>query len=317
MNRPDLLGPCLDGIRSQTRVSYEILVVAYMFSGENMQWLRENYPEVRIVLSDKLRGFAENNNLALPLARGRFCFVVNDDTLMSMPVIDALLSDFSSLGDDVAAVSPKIVFADGRIQTLGRSEVSPWTYVRHYLHLVDEAKPGPGRMGTGLFETYNLNGACFLVRTDVFRKAGWFDETYTFTPEDIALGSFLRQRGYRLYADSRVSITHLANSTASRMETAIKPTRVRGALIFYSSLGHLSNPQKKPYNKLIYCLLAVFVLIVETLRGMKYMRRGVHYGFGSRDQIMVTTARNVRRTVFSSRTSGEIFRKLYSEIDRK
>lgn len=330
MNRPDLLGPCLDGIMAHTSVSYEIIVVAYMFSEENISWLVGNYPQVEVVRSDSLRGFSENNNLALPKARGRFCFVVNDDTLMDAPVIDRLVEDYEELHSDwlaarergwledmrpePVAVSPKIVFPDGKVQTCGRARVSPWTYASHYLHLIDETKPAPGRMGAGVFETYNLNGACFLIRTDVFREEGWFDETYTFTPEDLALGSLLRQKGYSLYADADISIKHMANSTASRMETAIKPTRVRGALIFYSSLLHLCNPQGHPVGRLTYFLLACFVWLVEAARGLKYLLKGVRPGYAGRDAIMAATARNVRRFVFSRLTSKEIFTKLYEEI---
>ena len=36
MNRPDILFPCLDRIRLHTRISYEVLVVAYRFSAGNM-----------------------------------------------------------------------------------------------------------------------------------------------------------------------------------------------------------------------------------------------------------------------------------------
>ena len=188
MNRPDLLYPCLDDLYATTAASMEIFVVAYRYTPGNLADLRAKYPKVEVVESPELRGFSENNNLALRRARGRYCLIVNDDTRIRMPLIDSLLEDFSRLPENAAAISPKIVFPDGRIQTLGRA---PWTacrYLRHYLHLVDETRPTKWSMQEGLFQTWTLNGACFMIRTDVFREAGWFDETYTFTPEDIALG---------------------------------------------------------------------------------------------------------------------------------
>ena len=115
MNRPDLLYPCLEGIRTHTSVAYDVWVVAYRFSDENLARLRADWPGVNIVESRELRGFSENNNLALRQASGKYCFIVNDDTLMEMPVIDRLVADIESLGPEAAAVSPKIVFADGRV----------------------------------------------------------------------------------------------------------------------------------------------------------------------------------------------------------
>ena len=302
MNRPDLLYPCLEGICAHTSVPYEVWVVAYMFSEENLARLKADWPDVKVVESRELRGFSENNNLALRQIDSEYCFIVNDDTLMSMPVIDRLVDDFGRLPADAAVVSPKIVFPDGRVQTCGRAPWTAWRYVRHYLHLVDETEPSAWSMKEGLFRTWTVNGACFLVRTDVFRAAGWFDETYTFTPEDIAIGHKINEMGYTVWADADVEIIHLAGGTVSRLEAAIKPTRVRGALQFYSG----GNPLK-------YFLLGTFVWCVEALRCLKYLFAD-RSDPSSHAAIMYATSKNVMRSVFTKRTSKEIFTELYREV---
>ena len=302
MNRPDILFPCLDSIQAYTTVSYETLVVAYMFSDENLALLRERYPWVTVVRSSELRGFAENNNLALRQAKGEYSFIVNDDTYMQMPVIDRLVDDFARLPENAAAVSPRIVFPDGRVQTCGRA---PWTacrYLRHYLHLVDETRPTRWSMKEGLFRTWTLNGACFLARTDAFRKAGWFDERYTFTPEDIAIGHRFNDMGYTVYADGDVPITHIANATASRMEAAIKATRVKGSLIFYAG-----------NNRIKYVLMASFIWAVEELRVLKYAIAGHKEGHS---KLMYETAKNVQWAVWADKSTKEIFVELYNRIVR-
>ena len=302
MDRPDLLNPCLESIRTYNRTELEVWVVAFRFSAENLERLRADWPAVNVVESRELRGFSENNNLALRQVTGDYCFIVNDDTLMRMPVIDRLLADFDRLPADAAVVSPKIVFPDGRVQTNGRAPWTAWRYVKHYLHRVDETVPTPWSMKEGLFRTWTVNGACFLARTDVFRAAGWFDETYTFTPEDIAIGHKINEMGYTVWSDADVEITHLAGGTVSRMEAAIKPTRVRGALQFYSG----GSPLK-------YALLGSFVWCVEALRRLKYL-------FADRSDpqshaaIMYATAGNVMRSVFTRRTTKEIFTDLYQQV---
>ena len=302
MNRPDLLYPCLEGLYAQTKAPLEVWVVAYLYSEENLARLKADWPAAKVVESRELRGFSENNNLALKQITGDYCFIVNDDTLMTMPVVDALLADFDRLPADAAVVSPKIVFPDGRVQTCGRAPWTAWRYLKHYLHLVDETKPSAWSMKEGLFRTWTVNGACFLIRTDVFREAGWFDETYVFTPEDVALGHRVNDLGYTVWADADVVITHLAGGTVSRLEAAIKPTRVRGALQFYSG----GNPVK-------YALLGGFVWCVEALRRLKY-RFADRSDPASNAAIMDATARNVMRSVFTKRTSKEVFVQLYREI---
>ena len=302
MNRPDLLNPCLESLYAHTSTPLEVWVVTYLFSEENLARLRTDWPAVKVVESRELRGFSENNNLALRQITGDYCFIVNDDTLMRMPVIDALLADFDRLPADAAVVSPRVVFPDGRVQTCGRAPWTAWRYVKHYLHQVDETVPTPWSMQEGLFRTWTVNGACFLVKTAVFREAGWFDETYTFTPEDIAIGQKINEMGYTVWADADVEITHLAGGTVSRLEAAIKPTRVRGALQFYSG----GSPWK-------YFLLGSFVWCVEALRSLKYLFAD-RSDPSSRAAIMYATARNVMRSVFTKRTSKEVFTKLYGEI---
>lgn len=313
MNNTGFLFPCLDGIREHTKVTYETLVAAYMFSDSNLAELRSRYPWVTVIESKELRGFAENNNLALKQAAGKYTFIVNDDTLMSMPVIDRLVADMERLPDNTAAVSPKIIFPDGRVQTCGRGPWNMCRYLKHYLHLVDETKPTRWTMQNGLFRTMTLNGACFLARTETFRECGWFDETYTFTPEDIALGLLFNRRGYEVYADADVEITHFANATASRIESAIKPTRVRGSLILYSSLKNLDSPQgTSRICKAKYFTAGMFIWCYEALRGLKYMFCDCSDATekSRRNRIMRDTAANVRKSIFTSKSTKEIFAEL-------
>ena len=313
---------CLDSMFAQNRAPLEVWVVAYLMQAEHREALAACYPAIHIIESREVRGFAENNNLALRKIDSEYCFVVNDDTLQSMPVVDLLLEDLKNLPENAAAVQPKIVFGDGRVQTCGRTPWTAWRYAKHYLHLVDEGKTeggigsrisghprpdkregptaasldalrdGRGRseaeairesMPSSVVRTYTLNGACFLIKTEVFRKMGWFDERYFFTPEDIALGHALNDAGYSVWVHPQVCITHLAGGSVSAMEQAIKPARVRGSLIFYG----------EPL------WLKCFVWSVELAR---YVKNSLLCREQNRK-----TARNVMYAVFSKETPKEIF----------
>lgn len=302
MNRMDNLRPCLDSIKKFTTVPYETLVVAYLFNEDNLKVLREEYPWVRVVESSEIRGFSENNNLALRKVSGKYTFIVNDDTYIDSPVIDNLVADFKRLPQEAAVVSPKIVYPDGKVQTCGRKRFSGWDYVLRYLHFNDETKVSEWTMRKGLFKTYNLNGAAFLVKTEVFREMGWFDERFFFTPEDIAIGTKMNESGYGVYADSEIVLYHISNSTASRMETAIKPARVRGSLIFYSRGSRFS-----------YFALGLFCWIVEVSRGIKYLFKDCSDP-ASHNGIMSATARNVRHSIFTDKTPKELFITFYNKL---
>ena len=94
MNRLDNLYPCLRGIEKCCSGEFETLVVAYQFDESAFTRVKEDFPRVKFISSSSTRGFSENNNLALKQAEGEYCFVLNDDTLISEDVIGHLVRDF-------------------------------------------------------------------------------------------------------------------------------------------------------------------------------------------------------------------------------
>lgn len=284
MNRPDLLFPCLDGIREHTSVDYETLVVAYLFSPENLAMLRERYPWITVVESNETRGFSENNNLALRIARGEYCYILNDDTVMEEPVIDRLLEDFARLPENTAVVAPRLVLEDGSTQYAGRDIPSPWQYLLDIsgLHRTQV------RHATELSQTGCLSGAAFLIKTDVFRDIEWFDERYFFTPEDMAVSKALRDKGYSLYVDPDISVTHKWRRSSSPIMAAIRPANVRGHMIMYFGGSGLRCT-----------LFGVAVAVIFGVKWISALLRG--------NQLEARTFRNVVRTAFSRRTPKELF----------
>ncbi len=291
MNRPDNLRPCLLSIKEHTTVQTEIFVVAYRFSPVNLSAMREEFPYVRFIVNDALSGFSENNNLALRQVSGDYCFILNDDTELRGPVIDTLLEDFSRLPGDAAIVSPKLLNADGSLQLCGRPEYPPFNYVLQQWHLYKE----PIDNGSGLFRTFNISGAAFLIRTDIFRELGWFDETYYFTPEDIALSTLTRRRGYSVWCDSGAAVVHKWRTTASRISPAIRPAAVRGSLIFFSKGSALR-----------YFLLALGVWSAEMAKRIKAALTG------RREELK--TYRNITRSIFTRKSPKELFIRYFNEL---
>lgn len=298
MNRPDNLYPCLRSIEQHCRISHEILVVAYLFPAESLSRVRHDFPEVRFVESNETRGFSENNNLALKLARGRFCFVLNDDTEIHSDVIGRLAADFGNLPDTAAIVTPRLLNADGSLQLCGRPPYPPIYYVLQQWHLHSEPKDdtvGKRPVFGEVFETSNISGAAFLIKTDVFRELGWFDERYFFTPEDIALSCLARRRGYGVYVDRGAEVVHKWKATASRMSVAVRPAAVRGSLIFFSGGSALK-----------YFLLAVPVWLSESAKALKAR---VRFCIDRSDENLVKlqTFMAIRSAIFSGKTPKQLF----------
>lgn len=302
MNNLKYLYPCLDSIRKYTTVSYETFVVAYIFSPENLSKLRNDYPWITIIESNEIRGFSENNNLALRKASGEYCFVVNDDTLMKQPVIDELVATISTLPKDVSILSPVTLNGDGSVQRCGKPKYTLWTYILGNLRLMKFVyKHSKYVNQQGVFKTYNISGACFLIKTSDFKNLGWFDERYFFCPEDIALSTAVNNSGKFCYVDSNVKITHYGGGTWSKMIKATKPASVKGSYIFYGE----NNILKK----------GLFILI-STIFYLLYSARWLSFLFNKRekDKTMFEANINALCALYSSKTPKNIFIKYYNKL---
>lgn len=85
-------------------------------------------------------------------------------------------------------------------------------------------------------------GAAFLIKTDLFKSVGWFDEYYFFCPEDIALSTTLNRLGYNCYVDGDITIYHIQGaSSLSLMQTATEPAHVKGSVVFIQIIHTLKN----------------------------------------------------------------------------
>ena len=303
MNNLKNLYPCLDSIRKYTTVSYETLVVAYLFSKKNLEKAKHDFPWVTFIESNEIRGFSENNNLALRQAKGKYCYVLNDDTLMDSPVIDGLVSTFDKMPEDVAVVSPNIKYPDGRPQFCGRKEVSIGTLIMSLLGLGGSNSQYVDN--TGIFETYNIMGAAFLIKTDIFREIGFFDEYYFFCPEDIAVSTLLRKKGYKCMVNADITQYHIQGGTWSIMQTATAPAQCKGIVMFYS---HGSACVKTFLSSLYIIRSAIRALIWGVICIFTQKEKPKY-------KMMVYL--NIISSLVSSRTPKEIFVKYYNKIRKK
>lgn len=308
MNRLDNLYPCLESIHAHCRsVSYETFVVAYRFSEENFARVQTDFPWVQFIESREIRGFSENNNLALRKVRSPYVFVLNDDTLMQSDVIARLIKDFDYLPKDAAIVSPRLLNSDGTLQLCGRPPYPAYHYAFQQWHLYRE--PIDDTIGKvaefeEVFRTSNISGAAFLIKTAFFSELGWFDEKYFFTPEDIALSTLARKRGYGVYVDRAASIVHKwrSTATASTMSIAIRPASVRGSLMFFSGGSNIA-----------YLLLATPVWFAEFF---KYLKASLLLSIRPSDRLNIQklTYRAITKAIFTHKRPKELFLENYERL---
>jgi GT2 family glycosyltransferase/glycosyltransferase involved in cell wall biosynthesis len=122
-NGKDLLARGLPSVVEAVRVdgaSHEILVVDNGSTDGSLEYLKESFPQVRILALEKNLGFAEGNNAGVRAARNDIVVLLNNDMVVDPGFLSPLLKGF---GPKTFAVSSQIYLQDSskRREETGRT----------------------------------------------------------------------------------------------------------------------------------------------------------------------------------------------------
>jgi N-acetylglucosaminyl-diphospho-decaprenol L-rhamnosyltransferase len=215
-NCRDYLQACLQSLREAAlEVSLEVLVVDNGSSDGAADMVAELFPEVVLIRNASNAGFARANNQAAQLARGRYLFFLNNDTIVPPGTLRGLL-DYAQAHPGTGIVGPQLRDERGRPQLSYRARptlialLHRITWLR-WLGLFRGAyRRYRGRdSDTGVTPrpVEILMGAALFVPRAVFRACGAWDEEYLFGGEDIDLCARVGRR-YRVIYHPGLEIVH-------------------------------------------------------------------------------------------------------------
>jgi N-acetylglucosaminyl-diphospho-decaprenol L-rhamnosyltransferase len=185
---------CLDALLDADwgDLSREIIVVDNN-SGDDLARVKEIFPEVKIIRSEKNLGMGGGNNLGAKNSAGEFILILNPDTLVRD---DAILKLQRHLRENRKAgiVGPKLLNPDGTLQ------YSCLRFPKIYTPILRRTFFGelsPRQLDNFLMKDFDhstvrsvdwLMGSCFLIRREIMEKDGHiFDEKYFMYFEDTDL----------------------------------------------------------------------------------------------------------------------------------
>jgi GT2 family glycosyltransferase len=200
---------CLDSITGQEYTDYEIIVVDNVSSDGSVDFVRSNYPQVRIVENTRNRGYAGGGNDGIRIGRGDWVLMLNSDTVLSSSCLLELHRS-TELYPSCGMFAPKIVYPDGRINAAGsEASVSGSSWER-----------GKGKPDSQVYnvpcEVFGPYGAAALFRRDLLEVTGGFDEDFFLFVEETDLTFRARLAGYSCTYVPRAIITHYHGATAGR-----------------------------------------------------------------------------------------------------
>lgn len=204
------LRPCLESIREFAPSGTRVVMVDNASTDGSVEFMKENFPWVQFIQSDRNLGFAAGNNLAGKFARGKFVLLLNTDVRLLEPLAPAV--DWLEKHGGHGALT--INMLDGsltpractgrfpsavRLIRLRSMLVSPDRYSAEKAHDVDW-----------------VQGSFLLIRADLWRALDGLDERYFMYVEDVDLCKRVQDAGFRCAYLPQFSYLHWGGFDESR-----------------------------------------------------------------------------------------------------
>lgn len=217
---------CIDSvIRHTQRTSYEIILVENGTGEFTSEHTARWGSAVKLVVSEQNLGFAGGNNLGLAAATGKYILLLNSDTYLTDDAISATV-DFLQEHPDAGAVSPRLVYPDGRTQSIAQRFPSAWYGLIELLRLQKLlGKQTAGKLLLGPFFDHNSTvradwvwGAALMIPRAVLDQlpGKQLDEQYFMYWEDVQWCKDIRSLGYEIYFFAGATIVHIQEGSKGK-----------------------------------------------------------------------------------------------------
>jgi GT2 family glycosyltransferase len=215
-NKVDYTTRCLRAIAAHTRdVPHEVIVIDNASSDETAQAL-PLLDNIRFARNTTNLGFAKASNQGAAMARGQYVLFLNNDTEPTPGWLPPMVAEVEA-DPAVAIVGSKLLYPDGTVQHGGVvfAYAGPEPITPLHLHARQPASASHRRL-----ELRAVTAACMLIRPDVFREHGGFDEAFVNGGEDVDLCLKVWRSGRKIVFTPASVVVHHESASDGRFRFA-------------------------------------------------------------------------------------------------
>ena len=217
----------------------QVIVVDNASSDGSADMVADDFPQACLVANQRNRGFPAANNQGIAVADGRYVLLLNPDTEVVANALSALVT-FADQNPDVGMIGPKLLNADGSVQSSRRRLPTLATaFIESTWLQPTMARPSSdtlaGRITQPLrqvLERYYvadrpdnvtqdvdwITGAAMLARREAIDEVGLMDEGFFMYSEELDWCRRFAEAGWRVvYLPSARIVHHVGKSSEQVM----------------------------------------------------------------------------------------------------
>jgi GT2 family glycosyltransferase len=287
-NDRKVIADCLQSIYSTVRsTEFEVIVSDNGSTDGSIEFIRQHYPQVRLIENGRNLRFAKANNVGIQASRGEYILILNPDTIMHDGTLDRIVQ-YAEAHPEAGAVACRVLNADGSYQESARplpSIRSEWMaalYLKPLGYLSDWFHAGVymGWKGDSERPVGWIMGCFMLIPAQLLKSIGGFDEQFFYYNEDRDLCQRIGAMGHPILFTPDITFVHLGGgSTKKRFAplTFALDGQITSYMYFYKHFGRRGAIRRRR-AAIASALVRWFGYSVLNLLGPNEQRR-THAGF--------------------------------------
>ncbi|MFZ4520410.1 MAG: glycosyltransferase family 2 protein [Bacteroidales bacterium] len=228
-DHPEVTCEMLASLRKISYPNIEVIVVDNASPNDDPTCIKEQFPEVNLILSSENLGFAGGNNLGIRQAKGKYILLLNNDTEVDPGFLEPLVLKLEA-NPSIGAVSPKIRYfhTPDTIQFSGITEFNHFTIRNKSLGM---GQKDTGQFGVDALTSY-CHGAAMMIPVRVIREIGLMAECYFLYYEEHDFGARIRHAGYQMWYVHNSLVYHKESISTGKLSPLKTYYMNRSRLIF-------------------------------------------------------------------------------------
>ncbi len=220
-NTRDILADCLESVYQYPPTDlFELILVDNASTDGSAEMVKSRFPQARLIESKENLGFAQGNNLAVPLCVGEYVLLLNPDTVVKPNALQDLI-DFLDVTPDAGAAGSRLLNPDESLQPSCHPRPQLGRELWRLMHF-DSIKPYGRYDMTSWDMSKNrevdvLMGASLMVRKSILDQIGFLDGDYFMYSEEVDLCFRLQKAGWKLYYVPSSKVIHLGGQSSKQV----------------------------------------------------------------------------------------------------
>jgi GT2 family glycosyltransferase len=211
----------LPSVLSTTYANYKIVVADNASTDDSIEFLKTNFPQVKLIALSRNFGFAKGYNEALKKVEADYFAILNSDVEVTaswlQPIVELLEKN-----EKAAACQPKILAYNSKniFEYAGAAggwiDAYGYPFARGRVFEVCEEDKG---QYDATQEIFWATGAAMVIKTKVYHQLNGFDEYFFAHMEEIDLCWRIQLAGYKIYCCPQSIVYHVGGGTLPKGAT--------------------------------------------------------------------------------------------------